>query len=151
MVDVQFDYDESGKITVNNEYRKFGLLLNPLFINSVFNYFPLIGTMTTNVTIGSITGTYSPDDIVTGATSNATAYVVDFNSTSNVLRLIQVHGVFQIGETLTDNTSSAISSISAIAQPDIQPNTGLILTTEHMSPVTRAANQLEDVKVIIPF
>jgi hypothetical protein len=151
MVDVTFNYEESGKVTIDNDYRKFGLLLNPIKFGTVLNYTALLADMTTKITIGSITGVYSPDDIVTGGTSLATAKVVDFNSVTNIVRLIEVVGTFVIGETLTDITSSAISTTSAIVSPDIQPNTGLILTTEHMSPVTRASNQIEDVKIVVPF
>jgi hypothetical protein len=155
MVDVQFANSESDKITVSNDYRKFGLLLNPLTYNSPFYYFPLIGTLTTNLLISNITGTFNPDDIVIGNTSGATAYVVDFNSTlngqSNVLRLTQIQGTFQVSETLNDSTSSAISEIVSIISPDLAPNTGLILTTEHISPVSRSLTQLEDIKVVIPF
>jgi hypothetical protein len=151
MIDVTFNYDESGKITVNNDYRKFGLLLDPLQYGTNSNYIALIGNMTTKVTIGSITGIYNPDDSVIGQTSNATAKVVDFNNVTNVLRLIEVNGIFVVNETLTDTTSSAISTISSIANPDVQPNTGLILTTEHTIPITRGATQIEDIKISIPF
>lgn len=160
MVDVLLNYDESDKITTDNDYRKFGLLLNPLFFNSAYYYYPLIGTLTTNLTLSSVTGSFNPDDLVTGASSGITGRIVDYNlAGSNILRLDEVirntasgsANGFILNETLNDNTSSAIAEVTAIANPDIQPNTGLILTTEYTTPITRAPAQIEDIKITLPF
>src|ERR1035441_335411 len=79
MVDVSLNYGESGKITTDNDYRKFGLLLNPLFYGSQYYYYPLIDRKSTNVTLTSVTGTFDPDVLVTGVTSGVTGNVVDYN------------------------------------------------------------------------
>ncbi len=156
MVDIDFNYDESGKISTSTEYRQFGLLLNPLAYGSSLPFEALVGTGTTNLTLSRVTGTYCNNDHVTGYISHATAYVVDYEGAlPNVLRLIQVSGgPFIIGETLTDDTSSATSIVSAIANPDIQPNSGYILSCENLSTgsiITRGSTELETIKIVAPF
>jgi hypothetical protein len=153
MIDIDLNYDESGRITVDNSYRKFGLLLNPFAYGSSQNlYSALIGTLTTNITLSTVTGTFSPNDSVIGETSGATATVVDYGASANVVRLNQVVGTFQTSETLHDTTSTATAAITTIVNPSIQPNTGMILETEFFAPaVTRAPTQIEDLKIVIPF
>jgi hypothetical protein len=158
MVDILLNYDESNKITTDNSYRKFGLLLNPLAFNSAYFYFPLVGTLTTNLTLETVTGSLYPNEIITGSSSGVTGCIIDYDLAGpNILR---VNNIFQnsasgyasgfiLNETIT--ASGAIAEIASIVNPDIQPNTGLILTTEHISPVTRAPAQIEDIKITIPF
>jgi hypothetical protein len=152
LVSVKLQYDESGKITVSNDFRKFGLVINPQkFGNGQPQlYTSLIGTVTTNLTLTSVTGTFSPDDVVTGATSTATGIVVDYTSGTGVLRVAQVAGTFTT-EPLNDTTSSASATVSTIRNPDVKANSGAILQTEHMTPITRNPTQLEDFKIVIPF
>jgi hypothetical protein len=149
MVDINYNESESGKITTANSYRQFGLLLNPLAYGSQYNFAANVGTLTTNISLTSITGTYNPGDLVTGYTSGATAYVVDF--VTPVLRLTQVTGTFIVSETIQNSGATAIGTVSTITYPDIQPNSGLILTTENMSPVLRAPAQFEDIKIVLQF
>jgi hypothetical protein len=149
MIIVQFQYDESGKLFTDNDFRKFGLIVNPKKYGSSQLYTALVAVATWNLTLSGITGTYSPDDHVTGGTSTATAKVLD--KVGSMVRLTEVVGTFQVGEVLTDNTSAAIGVVATITHPDIQPNTGYFLTTEHQTPVVRASDQLEDFKTVLAF
>jgi hypothetical protein len=151
MVDVDFNYDESGKITISNAYREFGLLLNPLTYGSVIPFTALVGVGTTNIPISSVSGSFNVDDLVTGQTSGATGFVVDYNTLPGIIRLTQVVGTFMVGETIMDNTSSATAISGTPVHPDFSPNTGLVLSEENMSPLTRALAQIEDIKIVIPF
>lgn len=151
MVTVQFQYDESGKLFIDNDFRKFGLLLNPYKYGSTSQYYnALIAVTTFNVTLTDIeNGTYAQDDPISGLTSGATAKVLD--RIGNVIRLTEVSGTFQIGEVLKDTTTEAIGIIDSIRTPDIQPNSGHFLTIEHQDPIVRASDQLEDFKCTLAF
>ena len=117
-----------------------------------------MGTLTTNLTLETVTGSLYPNEIITGSSSGVTGCIIDYDLAGpNILR---VNNIFQnsasgyasgfiLNETIT--ASGAIAEIASIVNPDIQPNTGLILTTEHISPVTRAPAQIEDIKITIPF
>jgi hypothetical protein len=149
MVNVETEFDESGKISVTNDFRKFGLLLNPLKWQSKQIYTSLIGSMTTNIVLTGVVGSFNDDDAVTGGTSGATGFVNDFGS--GILRLTQVKGTFVASELITDNTSGATGGVVSIAHPDVQPNTGLILHTEHQPPITRASDEIENFQIVLPF
>ena len=66
---------------------------------------------TFEISIGSITGTYSIGETVTGGTSSATGVYISNTASTMVLKTIS--GTFQSGETLTGGTSSATSTSSS--------------------------------------
>lgn len=149
MVSVKLQYDESGKISTKNDFRKYGLIVNPLKYGSTQIYSSLVGVMTTNVVLNSIVGTFGIDNTVQGSISGATAKVVDF--IGSTIRLTELQGTFQIGEVLTDLVGGATAVIQSITNPDVQPNSGLILYTEHSEPTVRADDQLENFKIVLAF
>ena len=54
------------------------------------------------------------NEIITGSTSNITARVRSWNSTTNVLEIASVSGSFSVGETLTGSTSGATKTLRTI-------------------------------------
>ena len=105
---------------------------------------------------------FAEDEIVTGAQSGATGRVVDFKSNTTI-RLVDVTqgsnttagydtitGSFQANETITA-PSGAQANTSAITGGDFEKFSGDVLYIENRSPVTRADDQIEDVKLIIEF
>ena len=67
---------------------------------------------TFDIGIGSISGTYTVGETVTGGTSSATGVYISNTSSKMVLQTIS--GTFQSGETLTGGTSSATSTSSSV-------------------------------------
>ena len=57
--------------------------------------------------IGTSTGTFVFNEIVSGGTSGATARVRTWNSVTNEIEISNVEGTFSISETLTGSTSGA--------------------------------------------
>lgn len=110
--------------------------------------------------------------MVTGATSGATGRVVDFvgNNTLRVTDIItsgnsttagynSIYGYFTNTEVIAANTSgnggsgasATANGSGAITGGDLTRFSGDILYVENRSPVTRASDQIEDVKLIIEF
>lgn len=147
MVSIEYQYDESGKVTVNNSFRKFGLILNPKNFAGTHSYFSLIGVLTTNLTITSPAGSFTNNETVTGGTSHATGVVVDY--IGGLLRLSNVSGTFVATELLTGGTSHATGIVSSIALPDVQTNSGSMLYTEYTSAYSRASNQIDNFQVVL--
>ena len=161
MVNSRLEYGESGNFTTNNDFRKIGLLAQPLFANGDVATSSTIDQCVT-VTIQSWNSTaYAEDETVTGALSGATGKVVDFKS-NTTLRLVDVTmgtgsttgydgiaGSFRANEVLAGASASANSS--AVVGGDLKKFTGDVLYVENRSPVTRADDQIEDVKLIIEF
>ena len=161
MVNSRLEYGESGNFTTNNDFRKIGLLAQPLFANGDVATASTIDQCVT-ITIQSWNSTaYAEDETVTGALSGATGKVVDFKA-NTTLRLVDVTmgtssttgydgiaGSFRANEVLAGASASANSS--AVVGGDLQKFSGDVLYVENRSPVTRADDQIEDVKLIIEF
>ena len=163
MINSRLEYGESGNFTTNNDFRKIGLLAQPLFSNGDVATSSTLDQCVT-ATIQSWNSTaFSEDETVTGALSGATGKVVDFKS-NTTLRMVDVvtggnttagfdgvAGSFQANETITGGTSSGSANTSAVAGGDMRKFSGDLKYVENRSPVTRADDQIEDVKLIIEF
>lgn len=171
MVNVRLENDESGEFTVSNDFRKIGLISHPNAANTS-NGADLSTAATMSladqalrITVQSFSGSaYTSDTLVTGALSGATGRVVDWTPGTSKLRLTQITkganssngwdsspGSFQANEALTISGGATTANSSAIEGPDLKPYTGDILYVENRSPISRASDQIEDVKLIINF
>ena len=172
LVNARLEYSESNNFTTSNDFRKVGLLGQPKFANGDFATASVVDQATT-IVLTSWNGTaYSVDELVTGATSGATGRVVDFTG-NNTLRLTDIipagnsttagfngiFGYFTNSEVIAANTSGSGGSgasatangSGAVTGGDLQKFSGDIIYVENRTPVTRAADQIEDVKLIIEF
>jgi len=172
MTNARLEYSESNNFTTNNDFRKVGLLAQPKLANGSFASASVIDQATTVVLTSWNGTTFAADELVTGATSGATGRVVDFTG-NNTLRLTDIipagnsttagyngiYGYFTNSEVIAANTTGAGGSgASATANGngsvtggDLQRFSGDIIYVENRSPVTRASDQIEDVKLIIEF
>jgi hypothetical protein len=155
MMNVRLEYDDgAGDFPVDNDYRRIGLIKDP------YNY----GTTTVATTStmratkqltfsAGVTGTYSVDETVTGANTGAKGRVVSWDATTRTLRYIQTttegKTAFTTGENVTGGGSGAVGSISALGNPEVQPYSGDIIYYENRRPINRAADQLEDIKIVV--
>ena len=172
MTNARLEYSESNNFTTNNDFRKVGLLAQPKLANGSFASASVVDQATTVVLTSWNGTTFAADELVTGATSGATGRVVDFTG-NNTLRLTDIipagnsttagyngiYGYFTNSEVIAANTTGAGGSgASATANGngsvtggDLQRFSGDIIYVENRSPVTRASDQIEDVKLIIEF
>ena len=61
-----------------------------------------------NLFCTTVTGSFTNGDTVTGNTSGATGLVAGWNSSLNILKLKQVSGTFQVDETVSSGSASAV-------------------------------------------
>jgi len=162
MVNSRLEYGESGNFTTNNDFRKIGLLAQPLYANGDVATASTIDQCVT-ITVQSWNSTaFAEDELVTGSASAATGKVVDFKN-NTTLRLIDVTmggntttgydsiaGSFQTNETIT-GAGGASANTNGVVGGDFEKFSGDVLYIENRSPVTRADDQIEDVKLIIEF
>jgi len=71
----------------------------------------------TTIEYNNTNSAFVVDEVITGATSGATATIVDVNSSDTELRIINVLGEFSNGETIQGGTSSAQDTITGITAP----------------------------------
>ena len=172
LINSRLEYSESNNFTTDNDFRKVGLLAQPKFSNGDFANTAVVDQATAAV-VSSWNGTaFSVDELVTGATSGATGRVVDFTG-NNTIRMTDVipagnsvtagfngiYGYFTNTEVIAANTvggggsgaSATANGAGAVTGGDLQRFSGDIIYVENRSPISRATDQIEDIKLIIEF
>ena len=152
---------ETGKLTVNNDFRQIGLITNPLLANGT------LATATTykqtwDVTIIAGGPTYNPDDVVINTTkspspSGVVVDVLDGGAGTQVIRMsnVDVQGLaepFSSGDVLEvgGGSPSTVSS-ATVSGPELLPYAGYVLYATQRVPITRGADQTQDIKIVLPF
>ena len=163
----------SGDVTVANDFRKISLIRDPLASGSAATATTLRGTKAIN--LSGVSGSYVVDEKITQATTGAIGKVVEWDSTNNILYYIQtrhtnegidsngnqtafsgtnaVTGAGGASGTPTTSTSTInnVSFTSGYSASEIDADSGDILYIENRAPITRAADQTENIKLVIEF
>ena len=177
MTNIRLTYAEgSGDFPVDNDFRRIGIIQDPFNYGTttVASASTLRGTSALKLT-GS--GDYTIDEEITQTVSGGTAKgrVVSWDSTNGILKYFQSpdlhthngkvlafdHASNNVtGATSTTarpidaNQDTALADISFTdgkANPEIAPNSGDIVYIENRRQITRAADQIEDIKLVIEF
>ena len=156
VLNVQLDGSEGDTFPIVNDFRTLGILKDPLLANGSI----ASGTsydITTKLTLTSVSngGRYTTDETITGGTSAATGKFVSFANTNSantagIVRVIDTDGTFTT-ETITGGSSSVTATVASIAAKSLQPYTGDVIYTENRGPISRADDQIEDIKLIVKF
>jgi hypothetical protein len=177
MMNTNFEAGEtsnSGDFTTANDFRRVVLMRDISSGGSAATATTLRGTKAVLLT-GS-PGTFTADEEINQATTGAVGKVVEFDSSNNILYYIQTRfndeGVdsngnltaFSGANTITGQSSSATGTPSTASSTvdsvvftsgynagEITADSGDIMYVENRSPITRAADQTENVKLIIEF
>ena len=156
----------SGDFVVDQDFRRVGVVLNP------YNYgTTTVATASTLSALKAMTfaasptpGTFVVDEVITGGTSAAKGKVVSWDATTRILKYIQTQwtGVETAGSDKNKLTAFAASevvtgaglatgTISSLTNPEIEYNSGNTIYAEDRSPITRATDQTENIKLIVEF
>ena len=150
----------SGDFVVDQDFRRIGVVRDPFDFGTT-----TICTADTRAALKSVTfsgtpGSFVNDEVITGGTSGAKGLVVDFDSTTKVLKYIQTQwtGVdangdetaFAVSETVT-GAGGATGTVSTVNNPEIDYYSGDTIYAENRVPITRASDQTENIKLIIEF
>ena len=177
MMNTNFEAGEtsnSGDFTTANDFRRVSLMRDIKSGGSAASANTLRGTKAVLVT--SPSGTFTADEEINQATTGAVGKVVEWDSANNILYYIQTRfndegcdangnlTAFSGTNTITGQSSGAsatpasssttVDSIvftSGYNAGEIDADTGDVMYVENRSPITRAADQTENVKLIIEF
>ena len=163
----------TGDFTVANDFRKITLIRDPQSGGSAASASTLRATKAIELT--GVSGSYVVDEKITQATTGAVGKVVEYDSTNKLLYYIQTRhndeGVDSNGNqtafsgnnvitgaggatgTPTSNTKTlnSVSLTSGYSASEIDADSGDILYIENRAPITRAADQTENIKLVIEF
>jgi hypothetical protein len=148
MINTRLDGNESNTISTSNEFRQVGIVRDPYLYGTTTRALASSYRQSFKYTLSAISGTYTLDETVTAGSNTAT--VVEW-TTPYLYTTLPLNNVFANNVTATGGTSAATATISARETPGLQPYTGDILYVENRVPISRAADQIEDVKLVIQF
>jgi hypothetical protein len=148
MLNVRLDGNESNTFSTANEFRQVGIVRDPYLYGTTTRAVASSFRQTFQYQLSSISGTFTLDETVTSGSN--TASVVEF-TTPNLFTTLPLNQPFANTANVAGGTSSASGTIAAITTPGLQPYTGDIIYVENRVPISRAADQIEDVKLIIQF
>ena len=180
MLNTNFDGSESantGDFTTANDFRRIALIRDPFSGGSAASTSTLRGTKAIRFAASPTPGTFTVDEEINQATTGAVGKVVEWDATNRILHYIQTRfndeGVdsngnltaFSGANVVTGQTSSAtgtpsstgsetadnITFTSGYAASEIDADKGDVIYIENRSPITRASDQTENVKLIIEF
>lgn len=154
MISLNLKTDENEFITTQNDYRQIILLQDPLVYgsNTVFSNTRIQQSMEISLGIGA--GNYSLDEYVYQGTTLATATfsgrVLNWDSTNNNIQLIQTVGTPTSALLVGANTATQRFVLSTTYY-NLKPYSGDLLYIENISPIQRAEDQTENIKLILRF
>ena len=177
MTNIRLSYAEgSGDFPVDNDFRRIGIIQDPFNYGTttVATATTLRGTPALKLT-GS--GDYTVDEEITQTVTGGTAKgrVVSWDATNGILKYFQSpdlhthNGKVLAFNHATNNVTGATSSTArpidanqdtaladisftdGKANPEIAANSGDIVYIENRRQITRAADQIEDIKLVIEF
>jgi len=164
----------TSDFSVTNDFRKITLIRDPDSGGSAASTTTLRATKAVNVT--GVSGTFTVDEEINQATTGAVGKVVEWDSVNNILYYIQTRhtdeGIDSNGNltafsgtnvitgqssgatgtpTTTTSTINSQSFTSGYSASEIDADSGDILYIENRAPITRAADQTENIKLVIEF
>ena len=148
MLNVRLDGNESNTFSTANEFRQVGIVRDPFLYGTTTRAVASSFRQSFRYQLSAPSGTFSLDETVTSGSN--TASVVEW-STPNLFTTLPVHLPFANTASVSGGISGASGTIAAITTPGLQPYTGDIIYVENRVPISRAADQIEDVKLIIQF
>ena len=164
-LNTQLDGSVNGDITVGNDFRQVMLLKSP----QVYNSTPYAGALATadslkalgRLDLSGSVANYNVDEVVTGTTSGAKAFIAEKDTSGGYLYYYQNsktgYAAFAAGETITGGTSGTTGTtestqVSASANyPEVDKHSGEVLFLENRTKIDRSATQIEDIKLILEF
>jgi hypothetical protein len=150
MINTRLDGTESGTLSTENDFRKIGLIRDPFEYGTTTRALSSNYRQTHRYTVPAANGNFSLDETVTVGSNTAT--VVEWDNTNKYLYTTKpLPKDFANAATVTGGTSGVTGTITAVNNPGLAAYTGDILYVENRSPISRATDQIEDVKLIIEF
>jgi len=167
----------TGDFSAVNDFRKIALLRDPTKSASAVTSNTARLTKAIAIASSPTPGTFTVDEEINQATTGAVGKVVEWDSTNRILYYIQTRhndaGVdsngnltaFSGANVITGQSSSAtgtpdtsqsgtvnnVSFTSGYSEPEIDHDSGDLLYVENRTPIQRATDQTENIKLVIEF
>ena len=166
----------TGDYSVANDFRRIALIRDPLSSGAAATATTLRATRAVVLAASPTPGTFLADEKITQASTGAVGKVVEWDATNRILYYIQTRfsdegsdangntTAFSGANVITSasgatgtpdsSVSSAVNQVSfssGYSSPEIDHDSGDVLYIENRAPIVRAADQTENIKLIIEF
>jgi len=167
----------TSDIGVANDFRRIGLVRNPYNFGTTTVASADTRRQLYAAVFSSVSGTFAADEEINQASTGAVGKVVEYDATNKLLYWYQTRfpdvgtdsdgnaTAFSGANAITGQTSSAsatpntssstdvngVSITSGYSNPELAADSGDIIYVEERSPITRASDQTENIKLIIEF
>ncbi len=178
MINTRVQYDENLEFPVDTDFRRIGILRDPKDSSGSTATGSTYNALTAIKFPAGTSVSYAIDELVTQSTTNARGRVVSWDATTKILKIYQssfehistgnqggVLTQFTGANAITGASSGAIATpdttysltvsnltfASGYSRPEIGKYTGDIIYVENRRTVSRAIDQIEDVKLVVEF
>jgi hypothetical protein len=159
MYSVEFNGAEGGSLpTTGVDYHQVGLLVNPQIYGSsgpLLANGEIYNTATQFLVSAAAGNVYTTDEVVQqfDTNGNVTYYgtVLNFNTTSNLLQLIDTEGTYTIGQSIIGSSSGASRVVFSVTTPSLIPFSGYITYVENRVGVQRSVDGIEQFKFVLGY
>jgi len=167
----------TSDIGVTNDFRRIGLLRDPTNFGTTTVASAATRRQLFAAVFSSVSGTFTADEEINQATTGAVGKVVEFDATNKILFFYQTRfpdvgtdtngnkTAFSGANAITGQTSSAAATpntsssatvnavvfSSGYSNPELAYDSGDMIYVEERSPITRASDQTENIKLIVEF
>ena len=152
MLNIKPDGEENGNFIVGNDFRQIGVLRNLEIFDSDARFTAVSGRALRFMRMTGLATSFTVDKFIRGASSTAGAYIDDIDSDLIYYHQNENSGFipFTDGEIIAESDGSGTGTIdSADLHSIVDAHTGEVLYIENRARIVRAADQQEDIKVII--
>lgn len=171
IINVTFSGDETGSATVQNDFRNIALIQNPLELDESLADADIYRQTIKIQVDGNQTSILSPDALVTNVAAGLKGKIVEFEFDSGLnrttIQLSSTVGFFDLeaqdfydvgtlvvnGETMTITDQGIFEKGlgSGVANQGLLFTSGDVMYVENRQPIIRAADQSENIKLIIEY
>lgn len=138
-----------GKFIVGQDFRQVMLLRNPYQgADSSALFTQSLGRAGTKLTLNASANNVSLDEVVVKGSARGIVDQIDSSRLFIHQNDSTGYGAFTTGA-LVDSAGNSVGTISAVSNMDVFPNKFDVYYLENRAAVTRAADQTEDIKVVI--
>lgn len=146
--------DEEGKLPITNEFRQVAIIQDPYIFNTSNVSTNTVVSQYMTLTLNGTSVDYDEDEIVyqggSLATATFTGTVLEWDSSNSRIKLTNTTGT-PTTDLLIGNTSVATRFVDSVTNPDLEPYSGELIYTNNIQPISRAADQTEDFKIVLKF
>ena len=167
----------TSDIGVGNDFRRIGLIRDPYNYGTTTVASATTRRQIYAAVFSSVSGTFTADEEINQASTGAVGKVIEYDSTNKILYWYQTRfpdvgtdsdgnlTAFSGANAITGQSSSAAATpntsnstttnavvfASGYSTPELAFDSGDIIYVEERSPITRASDQTENIKLIIEF